>query len=124
MICQEEGCHNTDVIECELTIHKGDLPLLSYLKTYGLIETVRISYELFKYGYANTYDYYCAEHCQKNGYCYGCGHFWAGSESFDFGNGLCSNCHGDLEEWDFDDGEAEDYFEMPDEYYSEQEYPE
>jgi hypothetical protein len=38
-------------------------------------------------------DWYCAEHASAAGYCGGCGHFWAGVESFDFNaRGLCENC--------------------------------
>lgn len=50
--------------------------------------------------------HYCAEHAPEEGFCYGCGEFWAGIESFDFGPGLCENCCGDLnEENGFDEDE-------------------
>jgi hypothetical protein len=51
---------------------------------------------------------YCTEHAAKNGFCYGCGIFCAGIESFSFGEhaGLCDNCAdqsdaewGDDSEW-------------------------
>lgn len=37
---------------------------------------------------------YCSEHAAENGFCYSCGIFCAGIESFDFGRyrGLCDNC--------------------------------
>lgn len=37
---------------------------------------------------------YCSEHAAENGFCYSCGIFCAGIESFDFGQypGLCDNC--------------------------------
>lgn len=37
---------------------------------------------------------YCSEHAAENGYCYSCGIFCSGIESFDFGKhpGLCDNC--------------------------------
>ncbi len=37
---------------------------------------------------------YCPDHAAENGFCYGCGIFYAGIESFDFGQypGLCDNC--------------------------------
>lgn len=52
-------------------------------------------------------EHYCGEHCRKNGYCWYCGQFWAGVESFDFDPaGLCSNCRpcaeADLGEHDVD----------------------
>lgn len=38
-------------------------------------------------------DLLCADHCQENGYCWGCGVLWAGSETFDFSpRGLCGEC--------------------------------
>jgi len=42
--------------------------------------------------------YYCQEHCHVEGFCYGCGRFFAGIESFDFAEeqggikGLCGDC--------------------------------
>lgn len=41
--------------------------------------------------------YYCVDHCQENGFCFSCGQFWSGIESFDFGSGLCENCQDELE---------------------------
>jgi hypothetical protein len=37
---------------------------------------------------------YCFEHAAENGFCYSCGIFCAGIESFDFGEyrGLCDIC--------------------------------
>lgn len=40
--------------------------------------------------------YYCFTHAHPNGFCGGCGLFWAGNESFDFGGGLCDNCRSSL----------------------------
>ena len=123
-ICQEKYCQETDVIECRLVIYKNDIypySLLEIFKNFGGLKSV-IHY--LKNGWLDTYDYYCAEHCQKNGYCYGCGQFWAGSESFDFSkNGLCSNCKDDPDLVGYEDDE--DYYEMPEDYYyQEQYYPE
>lgn len=99
MICQEKGCRETDVIKCRLTAHKNDLcayTSVDFIRLYGLKEGIRNIYEMLKYGYTDTFDYYCAKHCFENGYCYGCGEFWEGSESFDFSrNHLCSNCKDD-----------------------------
>lgn len=128
--CQEEGCNSTDTIECRLTVYKNDLyktSILYLLRNEGLKSVI----EYLRHGYTDTHDYYCAEHCFKNGYCYGCGEFWAGSEMFDFSrNHLCSNCQGDPDLVGYEDDEP--YYEMPDdyydydnqEYYPDEEYPE
>ena len=42
--------------------------------------------------------WYCSEHAQRNGFCFGCGEFCGGSESFDFGPGWCSNCASEFED--------------------------
>lgn len=51
--------------------------------------------------------HYCAQHAYRAGFCFGCGSFWGGVESFDFGNPshLCENCraNGDYEEEDMDE---------------------
>jgi len=41
----------------------------------------------------NVKNRYCSEHAAENGFCYSCGIFCAGIESFDFGryHGLCDN---------------------------------
>lgn len=50
-------------------------------------------------------DLLCAEHCTDEGYCWGCGNFWAGIETFDFSpDGLCENCGPEIRE-------SEDYDE-------------
>ena len=62
--CQVEGCKN-DAIPCYLSDGSIDDPD----------------------------DLLCAEHCGQEGYCWGCGRFSAGLESFDFNpRGLCSEC--------------------------------
>jgi len=50
---------------------------------------------------------YCTTHAFRNGFCKGCGMFWAGIESFDFGSGYCDNCRTDWDEpeWDEDDSD-------------------
>lgn len=62
--------------------------------------------------YEGPYDYdhaslwLCAAHAQEEGFCWGCGQFWAGIESFDFDPaGLCDNCRDehDSDEERFDD---------------------
>lgn len=108
--CQEKGCNETqNLVKCRLVMTIEDVSPLWYLREYGWREALRIWKELYKVGAADVYDHYCAEHCQKNGYCYSCGEFWAGSESFDFSrSGLCSNCRSEYEE-DYDEDEDDDY---------------
>lgn len=50
---------------------------------------------------------YCGAHMWSNGFCPGCGHFWAGVESFDFGPGYCENCASLYVDEDDDDLDAE-----------------
>lgn len=49
--------------------------------------------------------YLCAKHAYRAGFCFGCGAFWGGVESFDFDNPshLCENCRTEV------DDEQEDY---------------
>jgi hypothetical protein len=57
---------------------------------------------------------YCSEHAAENGFCYSCGIFCAGIESFDFGRyrGLCDNCADEVRASDsWDDYEQEMDFE-------------
>jgi hypothetical protein len=118
--CEEEDCHETEwLVECRLPIYKGDFPLWYVLRFYGW----KSAWQYWRRGWLDTYEYFCASHCQKNGFCYGCGEFWAGSENFDFGPGYCSNCASEFED-NFDD-DNEDYYEPPyDEYEAEPDYPE
>lgn len=51
-------------------------------------------------------EYLCATHASERGYCWGCGRFWAGVESFDFRpSGLCDDCQA---ERDYDAGADEE----------------
>lgn len=44
-------------------------------------------------------EWFCVDHCHKNGYCYGCGEFWGGVERFEFSKSrLCDACEGKMEE--------------------------
>jgi len=70
-------------------------------------------------------NWYCPTHAPQHGFCWGCGLFWGGCESFDFAaarggiQGLCPNCTDavrdefsfgdDVEEGWEDDGQAGDY---------------
>jgi hypothetical protein len=47
--------------------------------------------------------WFCSEHSQRHGFCFGCGEFWGGTESFDFGPGYCSNCASEFEEEVYED---------------------
>lgn len=86
--CSQEGCESTETTPCSYPSDE---------------ETPEEIY------------YYCFEHAHENGFCWGCGGFWAGVESFDFpsafGNipGLCENCNGDLGEDAWEDEDQEIY---------------
>lgn len=77
--------------------------------------------------------YYCTNHAQQEGFCWGCGQFWGGVESFEFSDtGLCEECEQEQEaedqpfyDWDDDDWwhesepccaseSTEDYWELGD----------
>lgn len=57
--------------------------------------------------------YFCVEHAPEYGFCYLCGEFWGGIESFDFGPGYCENC---AMERDDDDWEDYDEWELMEAY--------
>lgn len=90
--CQEPGCTTGyEVVECRCRGEGGAEDLV---------------------------EYYCTEHCQKHGYCWGCGEFWAGVEMFDFEpSGLCEHCKeeigAEVEEWD---EERDEYMEAWEDY--------
>ncbi len=63
----------------------------------------------------------CVDHCTDEGYCWGCGYFCAGLESFDFNpRGLCSECRDDpdLTGEDHFDEDFGLWFDPMDEAYS------
>lgn len=92
--CEEEGC-SREGIECYLP----DNPIFD--PDPNIAKEAEPDY------------YYCGVHAHPNGFCWGCGMFWGGVESFDFGagarTGLCENC---LSSGDFDDDEDEDMDEV------------
>lgn len=50
-------------------------------------------------------EYYCYAHMHDQGYCPGCGNFWAGIESFDFSrSGYCENCAAEFDDDDWEEG--------------------
>lgn len=57
--------------------------------------------------------HFCTDHAYKNGFCYICGDFFGGIESFEFNNPsqLCENCLDDLkcELGEYDDEDCYDY---------------
>ncbi len=61
--------------------------------------------------YEKPDEYYCVFHAQTGGYCWCCGQFWAGVESFDFGPGICENCREEFDEefMHYDDEAVDDY---------------
>lgn len=65
--------------------------------------------------YQEPSEYYCDAHMRDQGYCPGCGNFWAGIESFDFSrSGYCENCAAEFDDdWDADRDEWDD---MPHRY--------
>jgi hypothetical protein len=76
--------------------------------------------------------HYCTKHAKVNGFCWGCGNFFGGIESFDFGHaygktdGLCDECDhqiksdcGELDDWDDEDPYG--YYDYPDEAFAEAE---
>lgn len=54
-------------------------------------------------------EYLCRNHVEDSGFCWGCGLFWGGVESFDFSRtGLCENCEIEFDDdWDEDDYDYE-----------------
>lgn len=53
-------------------------------------------------------EYACWDHAHDMGYCFMCGQFWGGVESFDFGGGLCEHCK---HEMNADSDESEDCYD-------------
>jgi hypothetical protein len=68
-------------------------------------------------------EWWCSEHAFEHGFCRGCGQFWAGIESFDFGPGYCPNCRDEIQadegafDEDVDDVLCEE--DLPDEAFQE-----
>lgn len=86
--CEEPGCWERDgIMSCRLVVFSNT-----------------------SQQYEDEFDFYCGEHASKNGYCWGCGEFWAGVEAFDFNdNQLCPNCKDDPDLTGYEDDE-DDYF--------------
>lgn len=84
--CEWPGCWNRNVTPCHLTEWDGK---------------------------PQPTEYYCSAHASDAGFCWGCGQFWAGIESFDFSrSGLCDNC--DESEPDYENYvDEDDYYPGP-----------
>jgi hypothetical protein len=63
--------------------------------------------------WGKIHSFYCVEHSQIHGFCVGCGQFWGGIESFDFGPGWCDNCALEFED---DYNYEDDYYDFDDNY--------
>lgn len=88
-ICEHEGCQNIDTIRCRVV-------------DYSVSVEEQHPEEIY---------WYCAEHCQVEGFCCGCGEFWAGIESFDTRpNGLCDACNDELMD-ELSESESEEDYE-------------
>lgn len=60
--------------------------------------------------------WYCDDHIKEHGFCFICGQFQAGLESFEFVHAdYCDNCWNQIENNFRSDNETEYYYEMPDE---------
>ena len=80
--CEHEGCDETNTVLCTL-----------------------LDFPVGEEGAREHLYYYCPNHCHEEGFCWMCGHFWAGCEDFDFSESrLCSNCRSEMktEESEYD----------------------
>ncbi len=84
--CQEYGCPYLGAVRCELYDYDAKKELI---------------------------DFYCPSHARENGFCWGCGQFWAGCEEFEFSPipGCCPNCRDEFEEPE----EEEEFYYNPEE---------
>ena len=55
--------------------------------------------------------YYCFKHASENGFCPGCGGFWGGVESFEFGSdaGWCASCASEFDPIEEDEEDEENF---------------
>lgn len=122
--CEHEGCRQVDagLVECRTVVYSNyDMPWYWFIQIAGWRQGLRHIREMKRRGYTELMNTYCVDHCQEEGFCFGCGEFWAGCESFDFNpSGLCSNCHHQFEDevWDevgydaFPDEWGWDYYDI------------
>jgi hypothetical protein len=108
--CEHPDCQETNVTECTVVSYRGDLPATWHIRQYGLLVGLAALWQLWRHGHTELMpNYYCADHAQVHGYCFGCGQFWGGCENFDFDpSGLCEHCkEGINEDWTEDEWLAE-----------------
>jgi len=115
-LCEEPGCYNK-AIECRIIVYGFDVFdwkrfSLSYVWYLIRTEGWRAFWGLLRDGFMDTHDYYCSDHAGDKGYCWSCGEFCSGLESFDFGSPrhLCDKCRDEFEH-DFDDIGEEDWWD-------------
>lgn len=60
--------------------------------------------------------YMCSSHAKERGFCAGCGLFWGGIESFDFGKypGFCDHCQDQIDSDTYDEYEERDPWDQVD----------
>jgi hypothetical protein len=90
-ICDREGCTEPGV-EC-------------WLPSLGVVEDGQDD---------EPDEYLCVKHASESGYCWSCGNFWGGIESFEFHpRNLCENCASEEEDDEWDDEDGYDYEAFP-----------
>jgi hypothetical protein len=108
-LCEHPGCDATDTTPCAVVACRSDgYPAWQLINEYGPLIGTRLSWHLWRRGRVELPpEWYCPEHAKQNGYCWGCGQFWSGCETFDFDPGiLCPNCRENPEyDVDFHDDE-------------------
>ncbi len=120
-VCQGDSCIETANVKCyEPEVNwdwKSAFQRAWELARHYPREAVGVLWQKLTKGHFDTYAYYCSQHATENGYCYGCGEFWAGVETFDFSpSGLCSNCLSAEDDGDFDyesEDEEDEWDEVP-----------
>lgn len=96
--CEHEGCGETHTTECAIDWEVGDDGEWT----------------------GKDAEWLCYDHAKDAGYCFGCGHFWAGATSFDFSRieGYCENCVAEIQSTSGNyGGDDEDYIDYEDAYY-------
>jgi hypothetical protein len=79
-LCQHAGCDSPAVIRCALP-NEGPSA-------------------------EPEFEFFCCIHTQEHGYCWNCGQFFGGIESFDFDEaGLCDECEAEMRRDDADDAD-------------------
>jgi hypothetical protein len=98
------------------TMSKHQLRPFRHCEHEGCRETNTVDCQLYYDGKWHKYEY-CHEHCEPEGFCPGCGHFWAGTEYFDFNLGRSGMCQDCTDTYKYELGEYDD--DYYDEYFDE-----